>query len=106
MQARLLAFVALSFAATTWATAISKPSKLARSKVLSLRGGEVEFKNFGALEKADLILGAMYATQCLALPQFFNEQTYGEADSSATSKANLHELWHGDPCSSLRPRSF
>ena len=31
----------------------------------------------------------MYATQCLALPQFFNEQTYGEADSSATSKANL-----------------
>ena len=91
-QARLL-LIALSLVACNASSVINKQplgaTKLARSKVLSLRGGEVEFADFAMVEKADLVLGAFYAIQCLAMPQMFNEQTYGEADSSDTSKSNL-----------------
>jgi hypothetical protein len=91
-QARLF-FIALSLAACSASSLINKQPlgapMLARYKVLSLRGGEVEFGDFAMVEKVDLVLGAMYAVQCLAMPQFFNEQTYGETDSSDTSKSNL-----------------
>jgi len=90
-MASFVVLLVLSFT-TASASIIKQPvatPQLARSKLLSLRGGEVEFKDFDLIEKADLFLGAMYAMQCIAVPQFFNEQTYDEKDSSATSLANL-----------------
>jgi len=59
-----------------------RPSKLLLSKVTALRGGEVAFKDFKTVEKADIILCGAYAANLLLTPKIFVEMNYGKGTAS------------------------